>query len=101
MHPIGWRLRLNYNDKDMTQEQYDTVVSINNRLKELYRVQEEIKVKHDHKLTYTYKRSHGEDSICCSLVMSAIDDILDRHDLMIRQEIQDAIDQLKKQIEEL
>lgn len=84
----------------MTKEQYGAVISIVKRLGELNYVQEELKGT-TYKLTYIYKRPDGEDGICRSWVMSAIDDILDRHDLMIRQEIQDTIDQLKKQIEEL
>lgn len=85
----------------MTKEQYGAVISIVKRLGELNYVQEELKGTTKYKLTYIYKRPDEEDGICRSWVISAINDILDRHDIMIRQEIQDTIDQLKKQIEEL
>lgn len=87
----------------MTQEQYNRAVQINFRISELEKVKDEIKQTTKHRLWYAY--NNGEFSNSWSLVseytMRKISKILDKHDLMIRQEIDEEIEKLKKEIEML
>lgn len=85
----------------MTQEQYNRAVAINRQLKELEDVKDEIKDTKEHRLSYTYKKSNGSYELCYESRMRYISDILDRHDKMIREEIDADIEKLKKEIEEL
>lgn len=81
----------------MTQEQYNRAVWISERLKELEEVKKEINDPSKHLLTYcddNYKP-------CYRFTMKYISDILDRHDRMIREEIDAEIEKLKKEIETL
>lgn len=85
----------------MTQQQYDRAVQISERLKELEKVRKEISTKSSERLTYSHKDSDGDWREHPSWLMKYVGDILDRHDLMIRQEIDDEINNLKKEIETL
>ena len=84
----------------MTKEQYSRAVAIDKRISDLEETLKVIGEKHSHRLSYAYKNSSGY-SLCPGWSMLLIDDILDRHDLAIRKEIQDEIDSLKKEIESL
>ena len=87
----------------MTQEQYNRAVQINNRLDELENVKDDIKQTTKHRLWYA--SNSGEFSSSWSLVsewtMRNISEILDKHDVMIRQEIDEEIERLKAEIETL
>lgn len=85
----------------MTQEEFERVVSINSRLKALKDVKKEIAVTVKHRLSYSYKNCNNNYSLCPDWAMDPIGDILDRHDAMIRQEIDEEIESLKKEIETL
>lgn len=86
----------------MTEEQYKRAVEINNRLNNLSKVIDEIKGTSTHKLSYMYKSSYDSDYKPVSdWVMNHIANILDKHDNMIRTEIDEEIDKLKKEIEAL
>lgn len=87
----------------MTDETYQKVCEINNRLKELYRVKEKIQDSKRNYLTYAEKSDYlgDRDYLYQSCEMEGITTLLDKHDKMIRQEIDDEIDKLKKQIAEL
>lgn len=87
----------------MTDETYQKVCEINNRLKELYRVKEKIQDSKRNYLTYAEKSDYlgDRDYLYQSCEMKGITTLLDKHDKMIRQEIDDEIDKLKKQIAEL
>lgn len=82
----------------MTQEQYNRAVWINNRLKELEAVKKEISTPSKYLLTYCAKDDYKP---CYRWTMVYISDILDRHDKMIREEIDNEIEKLKKEIEKL
>ena len=83
----------------MTQEQYTRAIQINNRIKELQETLDHIKDTKKHRLWYAYK---GDDwKLTAQWAMWNISDILDKHDLMIRQEIEEEIEKLKKEIETL
>lgn len=83
----------------MTQEQYNRAVQINERIEALKETLDVIKDTKKHRLWYAYKRSEWE--LTSEWVMRNIDTILDKHDLMIRQEIQEEIEKLKAEIETL
>lgn len=89
----------------MTQEQFNTAIKLHHRLEALSKVKEEIADIEKHRLWYVKRY----DPMCgttqwdtvSKYAMRAISDILDRHDQMIRQEIDDEIAKITKQIEEL
>lgn len=82
----------------MTQEQYEKAVAINTRLIELRKVKDEIKDTSKHILTYCEQDGYKP---CCRWTMEYIGDIFNRHDKMIREEIDAEIEKLKKEIKEL
>ena len=87
----------------MTQEQYNRAVQINHRIGELEEVKDTIKQTTKHRLWYA--SNSGEFGSSWSLVpewaMRKISKILDKHDVMIRQEIDEEIERLKSEIETL
>lgn len=84
----------------MTQEQFTRAVEIAKRLKDLEEVKKEINDKEKHRLSYSYYSS--EWRLCPSWIMSQIgESILDKHDRLIRMEINDEIQRLKEEIEKL
>lgn len=87
----------------MDKETYNRAVAISNRLSQLQEVKEELKDTRNHYLTYARKAdSLGErNSLCADWRMEYIGAILDKHDKMIRQEIDNEIAALNKEIEEL
>ena len=86
----------------MTEEQYIRAVQINNRIETLNNVKKEIEGTRDHRLWYAEKSLSSSDfRLCSEYRMLDISEILDKHDLMIRQEIDDKIEQLKAEIKEL
>lgn len=84
----------------MTQKQYQRAVAIYKRLDELGRVKEEIKGTASKRLTYSKESSRGWD-VCWPNTMRLITEILNKHDLMIRKEIDEEIERLEKEIETL
>ena len=87
----------------MTQEQYNRAVQISERLQELEKVKDDIKNTSKHRLWYAYNsgESGSEWSLVSEWRMRYIGEILDKHDLMIRQEIDQEIERLKAEIETL
>lgn len=85
----------------MTKEQYSRAVAINSRIAELKETLERIKNTKEHKLYYAYRNCSGDYTTCPDWAMRPISEILDKHDLAIRKEIQDEIDSLNKEIETL
>ena len=87
----------------MNKETYNKTIAINNRLSQLQKVKEELKGTYCHYLTYAVKgyTFSDRDSLCSCYIMEYISAILNKHDKMIRQEIDDEIAALNKEIEEL
>lgn len=87
----------------MTQEQYERAVEIGKELADLNDTKEHIKKKEKHRLWYAYNDGGfgSEWRLTPEWAMRNISDILDKHDIMIRQEIDEEIEKLKKEIEEL
>lgn len=88
----------------MTQEQYQRALKINDELDGLGSALEEVKYG-KHRLAYqtynsdTYSNSRWD--LWVEWKMDGIRKILDKHDKMIRKEIEEEIEKLKKEIEEL
>ena len=87
----------------MTQEQYKRAVEIGNELTALNETKDNIKKTGKHRLWYAYNDGEfgSEWRLTPEWAMRYISDILDKHDIMIRQEIDDEIEKLKKEIETL
>lgn len=85
----------------MTEQQYNRAIAIYERINDLVRVKKEIAGTEDHRLSYTWKTSSREWSVCDTWDMMKIGEILDKHDLMIRQEIDEEIERLKAEIKRL
>lgn len=84
----------------MTPEQYERVVKIHKRLERLQETKEHIADTSKHRLYFAYK-CVDEFRCCADWSMRPIADLLDKHDRMIRQEINDEIERLRKEIESL
>ena len=86
--------------KNMTDEQYKRAVQIHERLDELQKVKKEIEGTRDHRLWYAEK-GNSDWRLTTEWVMRYISKLLDKHDVKIRQEIEEEIEKLKKEIEAL
>ena len=80
----------------MTEEQYKRVCEINARIVELNNVKEEIEG-----LRLTYCAYTGEWNLRPMWKLARIRNILDKHDAMIRQEIEDELKKLYDEIKTL
>lgn len=86
----------------MTKEQYQRACEINERLRQLQEVKKEIHGAATRRLSYTRKHSTDSDySPCNTYIMSYIGKLLDKHDEMIRAEIEAEIVALEQEIETL
>lgn len=89
----------------MTEKQFNEAVRINSRINELMEVKDAISRVNSTdkvKLSYVYRyKYNGENHEAILENMSAISSILDLHNKQIRQEIDDEIEKLKKEIEAL
>lgn len=87
----------------MTQEQYIRAVQISERLQELEKVKDDIKNTSKHRLWYAYNSGEfgSEWSLVSEWRMRYIGEIFDKHDTMIRAEIDEEIEKLKAEIEKL
>lgn len=81
----------------MTDEQYQRAIQISKRLEQLEEVKNEISYKSNHRLSYIDRNEK-----CCPVwKMKHIDELLDKHDELIRAEIEEEINNLQKEIESL
>ena len=88
----------------MTQEQYKRACQINERLTNLADVKKSIERIANEKIILSYLHGSAkstEYTHCFYWSMIHIADILDKHDKMIREEIDAEIESLKKEIEML
>lgn len=88
----------------MTQEKIEKVIANHQELDWLDTVKKEIANTKEHRLCYIHK-THGMTcdnwEIDNMSVIRYIGDILDRHDLQIRKEIDEEIEKLQKELQEL
>ena len=90
----------------MTRETINKVLAIHQERGCLERVKEVLRGKKEHRLCYIEEPystmgCSNEWRIVNMDIMKFIGDILDRHDLQIRQEIDNRIEELEKELEEL
>ena len=85
----------------MTEEQFKRVVEINERLNKLNDVKYIIKNVKTHCLSYSYLDNSREYRICLESLMRPIKELLDKHDRMIREEIDEEIKKLQEEIKAL
>ena len=85
----------------MTQEKFEHIIKIHYRLDELNTLKNEIQSTVNHKLAYLSTSNKSSPSIVSEWKQRVIADLLDKHDMMIREEIDQEIDQLNKEIESL
>ena len=92
---------MDINFKDITEEQYNEVISLDKRLKEMKKVYH-ILDNNDTHLSY-YKEGRWGDSnkLCDSEKLSPIKDILAKYENIIRLEVKGEIESIKKQISEI
>ena len=81
----------------MEKEKFERAIEINERLKELHDILGEISPNRDCRLSYFNNNNKG----CAEWKMKHIGDLLDKHDKMIRAEIQQEINSLHDEIETL
>ncbi|MBQ8874717.1 MAG: hypothetical protein IJY60_05360 [Bacteroides sp.] len=84
----------------MTTEQYTRAIEISERIKELEQVKKAISGTISNRLTYEKEGDRGFNAHP-SWAIKPIGKILDRHDKMIREEIDQEIEALTKEIETL
>lgn len=85
----------------MTEEQYQKVISLDKRLKEMKKVYH-ILDNNDTHLSYYMKGSWGDSNkLCDSGDLSPIKDILAKYENIIRLEVKGEIESIKKQISEI
>lgn len=85
----------------MTEEQFKRAVEINNRIRELGEVKKGIADEQNHRLSCSYRTCDGGYDIYSEYDMRPIAYILDKHDKMIREEIDEEIRRLQEEIKEL
>lgn len=81
----------------MKEEQYKRAIQIHHRIENLEKIKDDLS-RVENKLTYVSK-TNGEELYPYDF--KHISDILDKHDLQIRSEIDSEIENLKKEIETL
>lgn len=84
----------------MTNKQYQEAVAIYNRIKELQDVLN-FHSRNKNVLVYAYINCNKDYTIHPGWARNPILPLLDKHDAMIRQEIEQEIESLKKEIENL
>lgn len=93
----------------MTQKQFSAAIQLHHRLERLYRAKKEIEESTTgRRLSYIksnadrgFGYSGPEWSVCDVDYLAVIGPIFDKHDEMIRKEIDEEIEALKKEIETL
>lgn len=85
----------------MTEEQYTEAIAIHSRLEALQEVKRCIESKKEHRLYYCYKLSQNEYKTCTEWRLRHIAELLDKHDDMIREEIDREIKELTARIKQI
>jgi hypothetical protein len=85
----------------MDKETFDKVISLNEQMENLNSVNYELDKYSSSFLSFGYRYSTGEKSLYSDYDMRPIENLLKKHYEMIRQEINDEIQSIQKQIDEL
>ena len=89
------------NIKKMTEKQFQEAVAINKRIVALEESLHKICSNDNSILYYIYKNCNRDYSLHPSWVINPLSSLLAKHDAMIREEIKQEIEALKKKIEAL
>ena len=84
----------------MTKEEYDKETQIYDRIEELEQIQNKFN-KFNYKLWYIFEKFKGSYGIGSQVTLFGISELVEKHDKMIRAEIEEEIEKLKKKIETL
>ena len=87
----------------MKEETFKKAVQISQRIDELERFRNDLKPSSQYRLWYAHNSGEfgSEWRLTAKWRMEIISAILDKHDELIRQEVDDEIERLKKEIEAL
>lgn len=85
----------------MTEEQYIEAIAIHSRLVALQECRLFLEKRNNPKLTYSYEPYVNEIKLCPGRKMQPLAEILDRHDAMIREEIDREIEELTARIKQI
>lgn len=85
----------------MTEEQFKRAAEINSRLNELRIIKEEISEIDKCRLMYECRTHSGDYRYCSDWKVRPIAEILNKHDKMIREEIEKEIINLQEEIRTL
>ena len=85
----------------MEEKQFKRAIEIYNRLNALNEVKKSIANIRGCRLYYAYKKCNGDYTLCSDWSMRPIAEILDKHDKMIREGIDEEIRKLQEEIKTL
>lgn len=85
----------------MTEEQYTEAIAIHNRLVALQDTKKNINNSSNYKLSYKYRMPDNSYRETPEWILRPISDILERHDAMIREEIDREIEELTARIKQI
>ena len=85
----------------MTEEQYTEVIAIHNRFVALQETKKHIENSSNYKLSYKYRMPDNSYRDIPEWILRPISDLLDRHDAMIREEIDREIKELTERIKQI
>lgn len=85
----------------MTEEQFKRVVKINGKLESLHDIKREVFGAKGARLSYIYSNAVSDNATHSKFALKAIAEILDKHDKMIREEIDEEVRKLQEEIKTL
>lgn len=85
----------------MTEEQFKKACIIQNKLQSLKEVKHDVLSAQNARLSYVYKNALSDNATHSKFTLSPIAAILEKHDKMIREEIDEEIRKLQEEIKTL
>lgn len=85
----------------MTEEQFKRAVEIKDKLNALNEIKHDVFGAKEPRLLYVYRNNCGDNAIHSKFALKPIAEILDKHDKMIREEIDEEIRKIQEEIKAL
>lgn len=85
----------------MKYEYFNKVIGLNNRLEELRKARKTMDCRPNNRLGFVRFGHEGYDVLLTGGTFTCVDDILKRHEEQIKQEVNEEINRILKQIEAL
>lgn len=85
----------------MTEEQFKRVCEIQNKLQSLKEIKHDVFNAKNARLSYAYSDALSDNAMHSKFTLYPITNILDKHDKMIREEIDEEIRKLQEEIKTL